>query len=186
MVLVSACLLGIKCKYDGGDNYRQEIIEQKNKEILIPVCPEQLGGLSVPRPPAEIICCSECASGPCGCRNHSHSHSHSHNHEYEYEGVFVGNGIGTGPGDGADVLKGKGVILTEDGRDVTEYFVRGAGQVLYIARLMHISRAWLKQGSPSCGCGLISDGTFSGRKRRGDGITTALLKAKGLEVKAVN
>lgn len=54
MILISSCLLGLNCKYNGGNNYNEKIFELlKNKEI-IPVCPEQLGGLQTPRVPAEI------------------------------------------------------------------------------------------------------------------------------------
>lgn len=55
MKLISACLLGIKCTWDGTDKYRNErVIQPLMNEILIPVCPEQLGGLKTPRPPQEI------------------------------------------------------------------------------------------------------------------------------------
>jgi len=55
MKLISACLLGIKCTWDGTDKYRNErAIEILKGEIVIPVCPEQLGGLKTPRPPQEI------------------------------------------------------------------------------------------------------------------------------------
>ena len=54
-LLVSACLLGIACKYSGGDNLCPELLEQLRRagHTLIPVCPEIYGGLSTPRPPAE-------------------------------------------------------------------------------------------------------------------------------------
>jgi len=53
--LISACLLGIKCAWDGKDIYQSEkAIELLNSEVLIPVCPEQLGGLKTPRAPQEI------------------------------------------------------------------------------------------------------------------------------------
>lgn len=55
-ILFSACLLGINCKYNGGNNFRQEIYEIFTKEGGIPICPEQLGGLSTPRPPASFCC----------------------------------------------------------------------------------------------------------------------------------
>ena len=55
MIIVSACLVGINCRYDGGNNTDQKVIELINKGIAIPVCPEQLGGLTTPRIPAEII-----------------------------------------------------------------------------------------------------------------------------------
>lgn len=55
MKLVSACLLGINCSYDGLNRSNKKIIELAKREILIPVCPEQLGGLPTPRiPPREI------------------------------------------------------------------------------------------------------------------------------------
>jgi len=53
IILCSACLLGIKCRYDGKSKANKKIIELSKKEILIPVCPEQLGGLPTPREPAE-------------------------------------------------------------------------------------------------------------------------------------
>jgi uncharacterized protein YbbK (DUF523 family) len=53
--LISACLLGTKCAWDGRDIYRNgKAIELLNSETLIPVCPEQLGGLKTPRAPQEI------------------------------------------------------------------------------------------------------------------------------------
>ncbi len=54
MILVSACLAGIKCRYDGKDNANIKVIEMVKNGIAIPVCPEQLGGLQTPRIPAEI------------------------------------------------------------------------------------------------------------------------------------
>ncbi len=53
-ILVSACFLGENCKYSGGNNLSVEIRSLAKEHILLPVCPEVLGGLSVPRPPAEI------------------------------------------------------------------------------------------------------------------------------------
>lgn len=51
-ILVSSCLLGLKTRYDGTDNYSQTVIEyiRENRLTPIPVCPEQLSGLSTPRP----------------------------------------------------------------------------------------------------------------------------------------
>ena len=54
MILVSACLAGIKCKWDGESNSDQKVIDLVKQGKAIPVCPEQLGGLSTPRAPAEI------------------------------------------------------------------------------------------------------------------------------------
>jgi len=53
MKLCSACLLGIACRYDGVCKPNKKILSLAKKEILIPICPEQLGGLSTPRTPAE-------------------------------------------------------------------------------------------------------------------------------------
>ncbi len=53
MKLCSACLLGVKCRYDERSKLSQKVIDLAEKEILIPVCPEQMGGLSTPREPAE-------------------------------------------------------------------------------------------------------------------------------------
>lgn len=55
-VLISACLLGVSCKYSGGDNcMNMELLEElKNHCQLVPVCPEQLGGLTTPRQPSEV------------------------------------------------------------------------------------------------------------------------------------
>lgn len=53
-ILVSACLLGKKCRYDGKENRSDAIIALAREHLLIPVCPELLGGLPVPRDAAEI------------------------------------------------------------------------------------------------------------------------------------
>lgn len=54
MILVSACLAGINCKYNGGNNYNEKIFNLVKEGKAIPVCPEQLGGLTTPREPSEI------------------------------------------------------------------------------------------------------------------------------------
>jgi len=145
MKLISACLVGINCKYDGENNLPDldpEILEEYKQGKLIPVCPEQLGGLATPRTPAQI-------------QNAS----------------------------GEDVLDGKVKILTEKGADLTEQFVKGAKEVLKIAKMLNIKEAVFKQRSPSCGCGQIYDGTFTKTVKRGDGVTTALLKRNGIKIK---
>jgi len=53
-VLISACLLGVECRYDGQHCKREFLIDKQNEFEFIPVCPEELGGLPTPRPPAEI------------------------------------------------------------------------------------------------------------------------------------
>ena len=54
-ILVSACLLGKNCKYNGGNNLNQSVLDFIEGHEVIGVCPEQLGGLSTPRLPAEIV-----------------------------------------------------------------------------------------------------------------------------------
>ncbi len=53
-ILVSACLVGFECRYDGRNNINDNIVELVKQGRAIPVCPEQLGGLATPRSPAEI------------------------------------------------------------------------------------------------------------------------------------
>lgn len=142
MKLVSACLLGVRCTWDGtGKNRDEKLVELSKRETLIPVCPEQLGGLGTPRPPQEI------------------------------QG-----------GSGADVVDGKCRVRNRDGRDVSQEFLRGAEETLRIARLFGAGQFVGKSGSPSCGCGRIYDGSFSGSQVDGDGVTAALLMRSGITV----
>lgn len=137
ITLISACRLGIPCRYDGrASPHRldEETIEALGPS-LVPVCPEQLGGLPTPRVPAEI------------------------------QG-----------GDGFDVLAGRARVVSRDGRDVTEHFVRGARQVLRITRITGATRMILQARSPSCGCRQIYDGTFGDVLVEGVGVTAALLR----------
>ena len=131
MKLCSACLLGVKCRYDGKTKSNEKVIELAKRETLIPVCPEQLGGQSTPRPNSEIM---------------------------------------------------NGRVIEQDKKDVTEEFERGAQEVLNLAKVFGINEAIFKQRSPSCGCGQIYDGTFSGKVIEGDGVTTTLLKKNGISV----
>lgn len=85
-------------------------------------------------------------------------------------------------GDGFNVLSGAAKVLNRDGQDVTEEFVRGAKEMLELAKIFGASHAILKSMSPSCGVGSIYDGTFSGNIVEGDGVTTAVLKNAGLQV----
>lgn len=52
-ILISACLLGIPCRYDGASKQHPLVEALASRHQLVPVCPEQLGGLATPRPPAE-------------------------------------------------------------------------------------------------------------------------------------
>ena len=53
-LLVSACLLGVMCRYDGQSRPDEKVLTLLKNHVLVPVCPEQLGGLSTPRCPCEI------------------------------------------------------------------------------------------------------------------------------------
>ena len=54
-ILISSCLLGIECRYDGGHSRVEEFIKKVQEIHFIPICPEQLGGLSTPRAPSYIV-----------------------------------------------------------------------------------------------------------------------------------
>jgi len=54
-ILISSCLLGIECRYDGGHSRAEDIIQKAQEIQFIPICPEQLGGLSTPRAPSYIV-----------------------------------------------------------------------------------------------------------------------------------
>jgi uncharacterized protein YbbK (DUF523 family) len=134
-ILISACLIGAYCRYDGKRCKDMRFLSALPYAEWVPVCPERLGHLPTPRIPSEI-------SG----------------------------------GDGNDVLAGKASVLAETGDDVSLSFIEGAKKTLAIAEREKVDIAILKSKSPSCGCGSIYDGSFSGRLKKGDGITTALLK----------
>lgn len=141
MLVVSACLAGVNCKFDGGNNLDHRIRDLVAKGMAVPVCPEQLGGNSTPREAVEL------------------------------------NGVS-----GDDVLLGKGSLISESGKDKKESFVRGAEEVLKIAQMAGAKYAILKERSPSCGSTMIYDGSFTGQKRPGRGVTTALLEHNGIRV----
>ena len=54
-LLISACLAGENCKYNGGNNYTPLVEELKKRYVLVPVCPECFGGLPIPHPPSERV-----------------------------------------------------------------------------------------------------------------------------------
>lgn len=78
--------------------------------------------------------------------------------------------------DGDDVLDGRARVLTVTEEDVTGAFLRGAEYALAVVQRYAITTAILKQRSPSCGSTQIYDGTHSGQRRDGLGVTTALLR----------
>lgn len=144
-ILISACLLGRPVRYDGNgkrlDDPSLDVWQAEGR--LVPVCPELMGGLPVPRPAAEIA-----------------------------------------GGSGADVLDGRAHVVADTGEDVTAAFVAGAEAVLDLARQFGCAYALLIDRSPSCGSLHIYDGTFSGRRVDGAGVTAALLSAHGIAVYA--
>ncbi len=85
-------------------------------------------------------------------------------------------------GDGADVLAGRARVMMKNGAESTAYFLRGAHLAVEIAQAEDCRFALLKAKSPSCGCGRIYDGSFSGTLRPGDGVTVALFKKHGIRV----
>lgn len=85
-------------------------------------------------------------------------------------------------GTGKDVLAGKTRVLNKLGEDVTEQFVKGARATLELAREHGCKAAIMKANSPSCGCGVIYDGSFSGKRKEGSGVTSQLLQDNGIAV----
>ena len=85
-------------------------------------------------------------------------------------------------GQGVEVLAGKASVITTEGEDVTEAFVSGAQQALALVERHGIRIAILKANSPSCGNRLTYDGSFSGTKVEGQGVTAALLTRAGVQV----
>jgi len=131
VILVSSCLLGCNCRYKGDGCRNERVLKLKDKHTLIPVCPEQMGGLETPRNPSERV---------------------------------------------------NDKVLSNAGRDVTEQFRKGAETALFLAQLNHVDFAVFKANSPSCGKGIIYDGTFTGGKKEGNGMTTDLLLENGIPV----
>lgn len=130
-ILVSACLLGMRVRYDGQSKPNDAVIRLMNGHELIPVCAEVFGGLPTPRVPAERA----------GSR-----------------------------------------VVTKDGRDVTDEYVRGAREVARLAQLYGCAHAILKEKSPSCGKGRIYDGTHTGTLTEGNGVLAEMLMDMGIRV----
>lgn len=130
-ILVSACLLGTNCKYNGGNNLNQSVLVFIEGHEVIGICPEQLGGLSTPRLPAEIV---------------------------------------------------DGVVTNKEGVSVDAEFRKGAQSALAVALENKVDLAILQSRSPSCGVKEIYDGSFSGKKIKGQGVFAKLLSAHGIKV----
>lgn len=130
-IMVSACLLGENCKYSGGNNRHEKVLEYIKGHEVISICPEVMGGLPTPRPPAEIV---------------------------------------------------SGEVINRLGVSVDREYRLGAEKALKLAREKQIDLAILQPRSPSCGTKEIYDGTFSGKRIPGMGVTAALLKENGYVV----
>lgn len=85
-------------------------------------------------------------------------------------------------GDGADVLSGKARVIDRNGRDITEAFLEGSRMVLKMCLENGVTMAYLRARSPSCGCGRIYDGSFTGVLTEGNGVLAELLLRHGIEV----
>ena len=142
-ILVSACLMGERVRFDGQVKAVPHpiLLKWNHEKRVVPVCPEVDGGLEIPRPPAEI-------QGGCG----------------------------------RDLLTRKVKIKNNQGRDVTDFFIRGAEIALEQAMRVNVVMAVLKEKSPSCGSTFIYDGSFTRRLIPGQGVTAALLTAHGIKI----
>ncbi|SNX49704.1 hypothetical protein VTH8203_03352 [Vibrio thalassae] len=101
--------------------------------------------------------------------------------------VYAGLSIPRAPaeiilGQGAEVIDGKAVVMTNDGHEVTAAFLLGAELTLQMCQKQGIRYVVLAEGSPSCGSLQIYDGTFTGVKKTGKGVTTATLLQHGIQV----
>jgi len=88
-------------------------------------------------------------------------------------------------GSGEDVLDGHARVIKKDGTDITDAVIAGAEKALQICVESGAAKAYLRHGSPTCGCGHIYDGTFSGAMKPGNGVFTALLNKNGIETVVV-
>jgi uncharacterized protein YbbK (DUF523 family) len=86
-------------------------------------------------------------------------------------------------GDGYDVLCGEAMVKTRDGRDLTSNFLQGAKMAYRLCKIVKAEIFFAKNLSPSCGAGIIYDGSFTGNKKMGWGVTSAYLIKKGITVK---
>jgi uncharacterized protein YbbK (DUF523 family) len=73
-------------------------------------------------------------------------------------------------------------VINQIGQDVTDQFRRGAEEALRIAQTWDCKEAILKERSPSCGFGMIYDGSFSGKLIPGKGVTAELLEEYGIKI----
>ncbi|WKY47576.1 DUF523 domain-containing protein [Eubacteriaceae bacterium ES3] len=79
-------------------------------------------------------------------------------------------------------VDGERKVFSIKGEDLTEVFKLGAERALDTAKVTGAKIAVMKSNSPSCGCGVIYDGSFQGKKVKGDGVTVELFKQNGITV----
>lgn len=91
--------------------------------------------------------------------------------------VFGGLSI---PRDPSEILNNK--VISINNKDVTDNFINGANKALELAKKYNITKAILKDGSPSCGNTYIYDGSFSKKKIKGLGITAKLLNENNIKI----
>ena len=130
-IVVSACLLGENCKYNGGNNYCQKVVDLVKGREVIRVCPEVLAGMPVPRVPIEIK---------------------------------------------------DGIVVDRDGNVVDAVIREAVAKTLLQLKDEDIEYAVLKARSPTCGVHRIYDGTFTGGKVAGNGVTVDLFLKNGIPV----
>ncbi len=152
MYIVSACLLGANCKYDGGNNDNEVVKDFCEGHKILAVCPETAGGLKSPRPPAEQVCVpdangsEEAVMRVVNCKGEDVTEYFRRGAEICMEKVMAACG-------------------TPDQRNYEPPEL-----------------AILKANSPSCGSGCVYDGTFTHTLVEGDGLFAELLKKAGINV----
>ena len=144
MYIISKCLIGINCKYNGGNNKNDDVIKFCKNNAFVGICPECDAGLSTPRIASEISL--------------------------------------------ALSTDKKKMVVNKEGKDLTKEFILGSKisyeKAVKSARKANqmIEGAILKSKSPSCGVGMIYDGTFTGTLTEGNGLFADLLIDKSIPV----
>ena len=83
------------------------------------------------------------------------------------------------------MLEGRARVVDKKGRDRTAAFLLGAQKFLDYLQMQGADMVYLKAKSPSCGAGKIYDGTFCGTLKDGDGVTAALLRRNGINLRII-
>ena len=130
-VLVSACIMGVNCKYNGKNNKNSAAVHFLKDKEVISICPEVLAGMETPRPCAEIV---------------------------------------------------NGRVVDENGTDVSSEYDKAVEAALSQIQNEEIDLVILQSRSPTCSVNQIYDGSFTGRRIAGAGVTARLLAAEGIKV----